>query len=258
VPTPVPVSVTLVENSVCGPDITAHVIEVLRKVIKDFEGNPGKQSEACQRLVDPRTGNYAWDIIELDPGTSPDGSAGDEYDRSIGAWKNKNTHAVIHPWFTRISDKCAIPRPQCAHTVEFLGICQHPQIVNYTLWGVAMSLCGSAYNAAGEAERNARNAYSSLTGTPAEESQSNAVEIGRSIYDDIKSNPNNADIAKLKKKFFDLTSLQRGPRGGIAKDVLACRLHCQLDAATQAKFDKQEFDYNWDGLTTSSAKRGAD
>jgi hypothetical protein len=235
------------------------VIKVLRKVIKDFEENPGKQSEACQRLIDPRTGNEAWDISQLDPSTSPDD--GFEYDPSIGAWRNKKTRGVIRPWLTGVSNKCAIPRPQCAHTVEFLGICQHPQIVNYALWGVAMSLCGSAYSVAGETERNGRNDYSKLHGflyggSPAEESQSNAVEIGRSICDEIKSNPDGVDVHKLEKKFLDLTAFDHGR--GIAKDVLACRLHCELDAATKAKFDNKDFTYNWDGLTPSSTRRGGD
>jgi hypothetical protein len=230
------------------------VIDVLKQAIEDFDSNPDKQSEACQRLIDPRTGNEAWDIYDLDPTTSPDDKNGDEFDPETNDWVNKKSHGHFHPWFTGVSDKCAIPRPQCAHTVEFLGICQHPQIVNYALWGVAMSLCGKAYDVAGEDLRTARNIYSLVTGGhPAAESQANAVEIGRSIYNEIKNNPDNVDVAKLKKQFFDLTAIDH--RGGIADDVLACRLHCELDAATQARFSKRQFDYYWNGLTTSNPKR---
>jgi hypothetical protein len=90
------------------------------------------------------------------------------------------------PWFTAVSNKCAIPRPQCAHTVEFLGICQHPQILNHTLWSVAMSLCGGTYNVAGDTLRYLRNIKYSLL---AQDSQDNAIEIARSIYDEIKNSP---------------------------------------------------------------------
>jgi hypothetical protein len=247
---PTPVSVALLPDSVCGPDITDHMIDVLREVIKDFNANPDNQREACSRLIDPRTGSDAWDIWQLAPSTSPSDKEGDEFDPKTGFWVNKNTHRIKKPWFTEWSNKCAVPRPQCAHTVEFLGICQHPQIVNYALWGVAMSLCGSGYNLTGEALRASRNI---LTNAPASESQDNAVEIGRSIYDEINSNPDNVDIAKLKKKFFDLTSVAL--HGFITKDVLACQLHCELDAATKAKFSQAKFGYTWEGLRHSAGPR---
>ena len=39
---------------------------------------------------------------------------------------------------------CAIPRPDdaCAATVQFMGTCQHAQVVNYAMWGRVNKLCG--------------------------------------------------------------------------------------------------------------------
>ena len=69
----------------------------------------------------------------------------------------------------RINDACAVPRPDpvCAATVEFLGTCQHAQIVNYAMWGMVMGLCNEtgtgATHAIGDFERRTRNILKRLS-----------------------------------------------------------------------------------------------
>ena len=145
------------DEAICGPKVTDKVFATLAKIRREFEAaSPEKQEEACGNLYGPTTYNSAWDIEGLDPSTSPGfdedrrrgvpgtGSGPQAtYDASIGGWKKKNGQRFF-PWLTRYSNACAIPRPDdaCAATVQFMGTCQHAQIVNYVMWGVVNKLCG--------------------------------------------------------------------------------------------------------------------
>ena len=170
-------------KALCGPDVTEQVLAVLRSMAQQFDANPGKQSAACRTLVNPLTGGGAWDINGLDPMTG--GTAGhyqgleDSWTDNFSGWlADKLAGTPLAPygptqrkwvepqpgtWLTGISDACAVPRPYpvCAATVEFLGTCQHAQIVNYAMWGMVMGLGDEtgtgATHALGEFERNARN-----------------------------------------------------------------------------------------------------
>jgi len=136
----------------CGPDITPRVFDILRKIRQDFKASPATQADACRSLFDPRTAPFAWDISGLGPGSAP--LKGMQYDAKEDAWVIKGYAGAIlrkqRPWLTDVDNRCARPAPKCAATVEFLGTCQHPQVVNYLQWGLMLKLCGAGYEAVGD------------------------------------------------------------------------------------------------------------
>ena len=165
-------------HAICGPDITELVFNALRDMRKEFLDNPDKQSAACHALLDPASAKSAWDIFGLDPTSAPrpdtkyspenddwrpekppappslstDDTPEDaetkqaDYEKALQAYKD----AITKPWFTKYSKACGIPRETCGMTVEFLGTCQHAQVVNYAQWGMMMSLCGPGYPTIGK------------------------------------------------------------------------------------------------------------
>ena len=145
------------DGAICGPKVTDKVFATLAKIRREFQEKPQENKDAaCGNLYGPLSYNSAWDIEGLDPTTSP-GFDGDRirgvpgtgsgpqatYDPSTGGWKKKDGQR-FYPWLTRYSNACAIPRPDdaCAATVQFMGTCQHAQIVNYVMWGAVNKLCG--------------------------------------------------------------------------------------------------------------------
>ncbi len=130
-------------REVCGPDITEKVFATLDKIRRDFSANKAKNLTGglCSALYGVKTHENAWDIVGLGPGTSPGDEA--EWDPQGCGWKRKADGGTFNPWLTGVSQSCAIPRPDdaCAATVQFMGTCQHAQVVNYVMWGLINKLC---------------------------------------------------------------------------------------------------------------------
>ncbi len=160
------------QEAVCGPDVTAKVFATLAKITSDFNANPSAKDNACPKLYGLTTFNSAWDIKGLDPVTSPGfdenkrpfipkipfiSATGTgpqaEWDRKTGGWKRTSDGGKFSAWLTGMSNICAIPRPDdaCAATVQFIGTCQHAQVVNYIMWGRVNKLCGYSVSDAMEA-----------------------------------------------------------------------------------------------------------
>jgi hypothetical protein len=144
---------------VCGPIVTEKVFATLAKMTRDFNARPGAKVGACHNLYGLTTYEDSWDILGLDPGTSPGASEEPGYrvdpnrTRRAGppqaTWDDKKEQWIrsdggtFSPWLTGASKACAIPRPDdaCAATVQFMGTCQHAQVVNYVMWGRVNKLC---------------------------------------------------------------------------------------------------------------------
>ncbi|MBA7484197.1 hypothetical protein ES707_19721 [subsurface metagenome] len=109
---------------VCGADITENVLTVLRDIHDKFNNawTPSDAAAACHALINPYYALSAWDIGELNP-----------------------TSASTN--FTKIfaGNDCGQPRDVCGNTVEFMGTCQHPQVVNYVQWGTMLELCSTIW-----------------------------------------------------------------------------------------------------------------
>ena len=75
-------------HSVCGPDITELVYNVLRDMRDNYMNNPDKQSAACHALLDPKTAPHAWDIIQLSPLSAP--VEGTQYSPEHDDWRPPN------------------------------------------------------------------------------------------------------------------------------------------------------------------------
>jgi hypothetical protein len=149
------------DQAVCGPVVTAKVFATLAKMTSDFNKAPGQKVLACHNLYGLTSFESAWDIQGLDPGTSPGasddpGHRGDpdrsrragppqaQWNPQAGEWQRTSDGRKFTPWLTGYNKACAIPRPDdaCAATVQFMGTCQHAQVVNYAMWGRVNKLCG--------------------------------------------------------------------------------------------------------------------
>jgi len=146
-------------EAICGPVVTEKVFATLAKMTRDFNARPGQKVGACHNLYGLTTYEDSWDILGLDPGTSPGASeepgrrldpdrarrAGPPqaaWNQQAGEWR-RTDGGKFDPWLTSSSKYCAIPRPDdaCAATVQFMGTCQHAQVVNYVMWGRVNKLC---------------------------------------------------------------------------------------------------------------------
>lgn len=226
---------------ICGPDITQAMIKTLKKIRQDFNNRPEKQAAACRSLIDPRTGSGAWDIAELSPAVAvPNSTLPFNYDKNFDAWVQRNEDGSIQdwrqPWFTGESSMCAIPRndPVCAPTVEFLGICEHAQVVNYLQWNFMLGLCGGAYPYVGPALHSAWNAVTYGSSAP-RQAQDNMSKVAEKILDKLNENENETDFSDIREALVDLDS-------GLTKQIRQCELKCPV------KIDR-EFRYLWRGLT---------
>ena len=138
-------------EAVCGPVVTEKVFATLAKMTRDFNAKPGVKAMACHNLYGPTTYKTAWDIVGLNPETSPGNPESDDSDApqakwnpQTGTWQRTSDGGTFNAWLTGYSQYCAIPRPDdaCAATVQFMGTCQHAQVVNYVMWGRVNKLCG--------------------------------------------------------------------------------------------------------------------
>jgi hypothetical protein len=252
-PPPPPTLTTTVDDNrkICGPDITDLVLNVLRDMKKLFDANPDKQTEACRSLLDPRTATQAWDIFELGPVTSP--TPGMEYDAGLDQWIDRKSGIKKTPWFTEYSNLCAIPRPVCGATVEFLGTCQHPQVVNYVQWGMMMSLCGGLYPLAGAAAHKVWNAAAYGLTAPSGP-QENMVKVGSEYKDELDKDPTNGkgsfvpNITEIKRRLQERDH-------AISHAEQDCELKCELTDEQRHKLLAHDFYFAWHGLTRDPTGR---
>lgn len=231
---------------ICGPDITDRVFDVLRRIRDEYTSHPDKQTEACRTLFDKKTGPYAWDIGQLSPSVSPYG--GMTYNPATDQWETPpdpdnpgKSGPSMKPWFTHVSNMCAIPRPVCGATVEFLGTCQHAQVVNYTQWGMMMSLCGGLYPTLGKVAHAAYN-YDRYGATAPGQPQQNMVDVGSGYKDALDKNSNMPDISEIRRKLLEQDAATQHPEHD-------CELKCELTAAQRASLRSDEFRWHWTGLT---------
>jgi len=221
-PTPTPpgnYTPVTTKDSVCGPDITDRVLEVLRKIRQDYKSGGFNQAEACEKLTNLKTGGNAWDIADLGP--------------EIGGY-----------WFTPyVASKCAIPRPQCSASVEFLGTCQNAQTVNYVMWGMLTSLCKIPNPDALLTTRNLVIRHTEQTDTQvamAQFARNYARELDRAAPADVYVNPPPPpDITKLRERFIRI--IHQMPQ----QDAIP-ESYCALSCPIKAKLP--EFHYRWHGM----------
>ncbi len=231
-------------RKICGPDITPAVIKTLKKIREDFNNNPDKQAAACRSLIDPRTGGSAWDIDKLSPGVAVPKPVGDDipyaYEKEYDAWVQRDSAGGVidwrQPWFTGNSAMCAIPRndPVCAPTVEFFGICEHAQVVNYVQWRFMLGLCGGGYPYVGPLLHKAWNAVQ-YGGNAPRQAQDNMSEVASRVLDKLNENENETDFSDIKDALVAIDS-------GLSKEIRQCELKCPIKIDT-------EFGYVWTGLT---------
>ena len=229
---------------VCGPDVTPAVIKTLKKIREEFNSNPDKQAAACRSLIDPRSGGSAWDIDQLSPGVAVPKTSEKEnpfqYEKEFDAWVQRDENGGIkdwkQPWFTGESAMCAIPRndPVCAPTVEFFGICEHAQVVNYVQWRFMLGLCGGGYPYVGPALHKAWNTVQ-YGGNAPKQAQDNMSEVAKKILDKLDENENETDFSDIKDALVALDS-------GLTKEIRECQLTCPITI-------DREFGYGWTGLT---------
>lgn len=229
---------------ICGPDITPAVIKTLKKIREEYNSNPEKQAAACRSLIDPRSGGSAWDMNQLSPAVAVPKAYGDakpfSYEKEFDAWVQRDEKGEIkewtQPWFTGESAMCAIPRndPVCAPTVEFFGICEHAQVVNYVQWRFMLGLCGGGYPYVGPALHKAWNTVQ-YGGNAPKQAQDNMSEVAKRILDKLEENENETDFSDIKDALVDLDA-------GLSKEIHECELKCPI------KIDR-EFGYIWKGLT---------
>lgn len=243
-------------RKICGPDITDQVLKVLADIKKKFDENPERQTQACRALFDPKTGPSAWDIVELSPGVAPVKDS--SYDPSTDEFVEPPDPAAPNaprdrkkPWFTSVSNYCAIPRPVCGATVTFLGTCQHAQVVNYTQWGMVTSLCGGLYPLIGAALHKVWNAKEYGLTAPSGPQQ-NMVSVGSEYKEELDKAPAGAasgsfvpDITEIKRR------LQERDRE-IKHAEQDCELKCELTAEQRRKLTERDFGFRWTGMWSDS------
>lgn len=244
-------------RKICGPDITSLVLAVLQTMKHDYDTNPSKQTDACRSLLDRKTGGFAWDILDLSPGISP--SKGMEYDPATDEWayppdpNNPNKKRLGRKgWFTGYSNLCAIPRPICGATVEFLGTCQHAQVVNYIQWGFMLELCGGLYPELGEVARKLWNKYTYGSTAP-NEAQDNLIKAGAEFKGELDKDPTGGKgtfiprIGEIRKRFQERDAATAHPE----KD---CELKCELTEEQRHALFAKDFHYRWLGLTDDATQ----
>ena len=251
------------EQKICGPDITDLVLETLRQIKGLFEataraGRSKSLSDACLNLINPQTGATAWDISALAPSGPPKDST---YDPATDSWVNPVTKRpyLIKPWLTGVSNRCAVPRPQCAATVEFMGTCQHAQVVNYTQWGMMLSLCkrfNPDIEKIGVIMHHARNVWKYGLDAPTKV-QDNMVAIGKAYNETLSSDDykkqkiiedanNNEYVSKIRRQLQPLDQATDHPEKDCA---LVCYLTFEERVALRKYFEQDgRYKWYWDGL----------
>jgi hypothetical protein len=266
----------------CGPDITDDVLRVLKKIKDDYnkpETTDEQRRKACNSLIDPRTGPHAWDIWGLDPTTGGDEAHPTGYkvvnpsdtspnkprpggppepNPQPGPQVVEKPWAKAKPgtWFTKISDVCAVPRPQCAATVEFFGTCQHAQVVNYVQFGFMLKLCDGVgygvYQGSMATLMNAYNfaAYGNIGASSMQSIMANAgVEIEKSMEAPVDEEDK---ITYLKR---DLNNFIQASDAKVDHPEKQCPLHCLLTDEQRKAVTRQISGYHWEGMTVDSGRR---
>ncbi len=239
------------EDSLCGPDITDAVLAVLRDMKKDYDGlSPAAKAAACDKITDwtsPKTAINAWDIHGLSPSNVP--GKGDEFDENTDDWVHTKSKTKSHfkPWLTGIDDACAVPRPRCAATVEFLGTCQHAQIVNYVQWGFMSGLCGQHEKFVKMlAHYQTAKMILSLGGSrDTRDPEDTMVTVGESYekaLEDQKDNnaapPDDSSLREFVKKRVQ----------GSSRPEAFCKLSCPVTDAQRARIKATINGYHWNGM----------
>lgn len=106
-----------VKNSVCGPDITVPLGDILNRITAAYESWPPEVQEAHCSSMDVDASLSAlggWDIVDLRP----------------DLYKLKDTRLVRGG--------------ECHMTVEVDGKCYRHEEVNYVMWGLMTQLCGKS------------------------------------------------------------------------------------------------------------------
>jgi hypothetical protein len=271
----------------CGPDITKDVLRVLKKLKDDYyAASAEKQSKACGSLLDPRTGADAWDIRGLDPSTggTPGKPATYKWQKSDqqpdtspkigpdgrpipnpqpgpppGNWviDKPEVKPIPGTWFTKVSNACAVPRPQCAATVEFFGTCQHAQVVNYVQFGFMLKLCdGVAYGIYQASMASAMNAYNlfeygRLGG--ASSTQSLMANAGVAIEKIMEYPVDEEDRDKSMKE--DVEDYIQSGDAKIDHAEKQCKLHCELNAEQKKAVTGQISGYWWTAMNYNLGAR---
>lgn len=226
-------------GAVCGPVVTAKLFATLAKMTRDFNAVPGAKVNACHNLYGLTTSESAWDILGLNPGTSPGfdedrrrglpftGSGPQaRWDPEAGVWKRTGDGGRFDAWLTGASKVCAIPRPDdvCAATVQFMGTCQHAQVVNYVMWGRVNKLCGYPLS-------DARAAVSARSVSGDSEMRQRQLDMTNIGY-----NANSAD--EVRRGFLTTpTQFQK------------CALKCPVT------LDSRPWNYHWEGFRDSRVPR---
>ncbi len=115
--------------------------------------------------------------------------------------------------------------------MEFFGICEHAQVVNYVQWRFMLGLCGGAYPYVGPLLHKAWNTIE-YGGNAPKQAQDNMSEVAEKILDKLEDDE--TDFSDIKDALVDLDS-------GLTKEIRQCELKCLI------KIDR-EFDYKWLGL----------
>lgn len=230
-----------IPGSTCGPDVTDNVLEMMRRIKTDFDAlkrsNAAAAEKACSNLTGT-SGPEAWDIRGLDPGTSPQKEHKVHQDGL--AYTDGGGVLKFYPWFTEISNACAIPRPQCAATVEFMGTCIHAQELNYIQWGGMKKLCGGG---AGFDLAATGNQWIKWKSAPMQKEEDAIAGIGEDYIEALGKNPE-PDISDIKGKW-------RNRYGNINMPVGSeydCQLGCVLTEAMKKKIKEQVSGYRWIGI----------
>lgn len=231
---------------ICGPDITGLVLEALTNMRDEYKKNPDKQSEACHSLFDKKTASAAWDISQLSPSSSPYRDM--SYNPKTDQWEKPQDPAhpdqkpySKKPWFTYVSNMCAIPRPVCGQTVEFMGTCQHAQVVNYVQWGMMLSLCGGLYPTLGKVAHKVWNSDTYGPSAPAAQQES-MIQVGSEFKEALDNAHPIPDISGIKQRLKERDAALKYAEQD-------CELKCELTDAQRADLRKTRFGWHWTGLT---------
>ncbi len=241
-------------QNVCGPDVTAKVHGVLVKMHNDWwSWSRDKRNSACGNLVSFTKGLTAWDINELSPDVAPISSK--TYEESFGSTKGYQNYLNNTTfWFEGAAKACAIPRPQCGASVQFLGICMHSQVVNYVQWGFLNRLCDQETQAG--IAHSARNTFNGVSDT-IHEGQLAMVDIGKALAPTIdrrrregashfSADPGemHPDMAAMAAR---LARMLKDPdyANFLKRPSAACSLTCPMTGVETKTWDAVKFRYRW-------------
>ena len=243
---PAPASTpTNANRAICGPDVTDLVVNALRRLKKQFDGaNDDVRKAACETITSVNTGPKSWDIAALSPNTAP--LPNTQYSPAVDGWTDNSGKVRKQPWFTGVSKACAIPRPTCGATVEFMGTCQHAQVVNYTQWGMMTELCGGHYKAIGGALHAAWNLVAYWGGAPGV-AQDNMVAVGKELKEELDKDPTNGtapDVSGITSR------LQERVQAMGDYEFKQCELACKLTPKELKDLQNRGFHADWVGLNS--------